>query len=42
MNKDIKWDDACEICKSLHNGNCPSMKCFKKAYDKSGNPIIKI
>lgn len=35
----IKWDESCELCKSLHNGNCPSMKCAKRAYDPWGDPI---
>lgn len=38
----IKWDESCEICRSLHNGNCPSIKCAKNVYDNNGSLIPEL
>ena len=31
--ENIKWDEACQECHRLHNGNCPDIECAKRVYD---------
>lgn len=35
----IKWDEPCQECRRLHNGNCPDIECAKRVYDEWGDPI---